>query len=80
MSKIEAYRRAAAHCVSNAENSPFEEIRAIWLTMKKSYDFLIDLESRSRRPMERVAAGDRSGSDDVHASLSRRSYSALISR
>jgi hypothetical protein len=48
MSKSEQYRQGLETCLANAAKAPFHELRAVWQTMARSYEFLLKLECRSR--------------------------------
>jgi len=50
MSKLDEYRRALELCLANAARAPFDELRAIWETIGKSYEFLAKLEATPRDP------------------------------
>jgi hypothetical protein len=52
LSKIDEYRRGLKHCTGKAAMSPSLEIRQLWATMARSYDFLLARE-------ERLSAEDR---------------------
>lgn len=48
MSKVHEYRRSVELCLANAAKAPFDELRAIWETIGKSYEFLAELEATPR--------------------------------
>ena len=56
MSKIDEYRRALDHCIVQAEGRPIPQIREMWMTVHRGYQFLLDREERQRALAEELAA------------------------
>jgi hypothetical protein len=48
MSKIDEYRRALDHCIVQGDQSDLSQIRELWMTIGRSYQFLIDREEREQ--------------------------------
>jgi len=48
MSNIDEYRRAVDYCIFRANQSWSAEIREFWMSIRRSYQFLIDREKRQQ--------------------------------
>lgn len=48
MSKLDEYRRSVEVCLANAAKAPFDELRAIWESIGRSYELLAKLEAAPR--------------------------------
>jgi hypothetical protein len=49
MTDIDRYRQGADHSADMASAAEINEIRQIWITIERSYRFLIDREERLAR-------------------------------
>jgi hypothetical protein len=56
MTDIQRYHRGLDHCAKMAGESATDEIRELWLTVKSSYQFLLERAERAARE-ERIALG-----------------------
>jgi len=59
MTDIERYRVGADQCAAKATDVVTKEVREIWLTIERSYRFLLDREERIARASTRCEAGAR---------------------
>jgi len=57
MTDIDRYRQGADHSARMASAAEIGEIRQIWVTIERSYRFLIDREERLMRAKSDALAG-----------------------
>jgi hypothetical protein len=57
MTDIERYRQGAEHSANMASATELHEIRPIWISIERSYRFLIDREERIARAKSDALAG-----------------------
>jgi hypothetical protein len=54
MTDLERYLSGQRHCAKMAEEAVTAEIRALWLTVERSYRFLLDRAERMARDSQAV--------------------------
>jgi hypothetical protein len=55
MMDIDRYRQSTERCARMADAAVSREIRELWLTIQRSYQFLVDREERTGRGDERTS-------------------------
>ena len=69
MTDIDRYRKGANHCAQRASASVNQELHSIWITVERSYRFLLEREERIAREA-RPTHSQLTADDNANASPS----------